>query len=251
MPILAGLVLALCLVYLLRSVLPGPPNILLLVHTGPADAGFAGMAPASPLADLAARGAFFANHELGDDPAMQAAILGSAAPVALPALLSSAGYRSRHVGNWYLEEGDGGGKPGALGFQSYRAVQIRGATGYDAQALDDAILFMEQGADGQPWFLTYWAGAPGDRGGLHSPPLEVVLAEILSARLPENTLLAVIAPTNPGQPGGLGVVFYWPGELEPGPVITEQVRFVDYLPTLAAIAGVPVPAGIHGRNLFE
>ncbi len=43
--------------------------------------------------------------------------------------------------------------------------------------------------------------------------------------------------------GGIRVpaVFYWPGVIEPGTIVTEPAGVVDILPTLAAVAGVDVP----------
>jgi arylsulfatase A-like enzyme len=45
------------------------------------------------------------------------------------------------------------------------------------------------------------------------------------------------------------LIFYWPGKLVPGQVITDQVRLIDLLPTLVRIAGYEGPLEIQGRDL--
>jgi arylsulfatase A-like enzyme len=44
-------------------------------------------------------------------------------------------------------------------------------------------------------------------------------------------------------------LFAWPGRLPHGKVIREPIEFLDFLPTVFDLVGVPVPAGIAGRSL--
>lgn len=43
----------------------------------------------------------------------------------------------------------------------------------------------------------------------------------------------------------------WPGTLPPGQVINEVVTYLDYLPTLLALAGEEVPEALPGRNFLD
>jgi arylsulfatase A-like enzyme len=45
------------------------------------------------------------------------------------------------------------------------------------------------------------------------------------------------------------LVVRWPGRIQPGGVIHEQVRLIDLMPTLLALAGVPLPMPVQGRDL--
>jgi uncharacterized sulfatase len=44
----------------------------------------------------------------------------------------------------------------------------------------------------------------------------------------------------------------WPGVIKPGATVEQTITFLDWFPTLAAIAGIKVPEGetIRGRNLL-
>ncbi len=45
------------------------------------------------------------------------------------------------------------------------------------------------------------------------------------------------------------LVVRWPGRIEPGRVIEDQVRLVDLLPTVLGLADVELPVAVQGRNL--
>jgi arylsulfatase A-like enzyme len=45
------------------------------------------------------------------------------------------------------------------------------------------------------------------------------------------------------------LVFRWPGKLDRGRVVKDQVRITDVMPTIAALAGAPIPAEIQGRDI--
>lgn len=46
------------------------------------------------------------------------------------------------------------------------------------------------------------------------------------------------------------LIIRWPGEIPPGNVNKELVSFVDLAPTVLSLAGVDIPAHIHGRALL-
>lgn len=54
--------------------------------------------------------------------------------------------------------------------------------------------------------------------------------------------------------GGIRVPLFmkWPGVIQPGTVVDEPVAHIDMMPTLAAVAGAPLPAGVEidGQNLL-
>lgn len=54
--------------------------------------------------------------------------------------------------------------------------------------------------------------------------------------------------------GGIRVPFFmkWPAAIQPGTVVNEPVAHIDLMPTLAAVAGAPLPAGVEidGQNLL-
>ena len=54
--------------------------------------------------------------------------------------------------------------------------------------------------------------------------------------------------------GGIRVPLFmkWPAAIQPGTVVDEPVAHVDMMPTLAAVAGAPLPAGVEidGQNLL-
>jgi N-acetylglucosamine-6-sulfatase len=45
------------------------------------------------------------------------------------------------------------------------------------------------------------------------------------------------------------LIVRWPGVTRPGTRVTAMVQNIDHAPTLAEIAGVTAPAGLHGRSL--
>jgi len=45
------------------------------------------------------------------------------------------------------------------------------------------------------------------------------------------------------------LVFRWPGHVDAGRVVQDQVRLIDVMPTVLALVGVPAPARIEGRAL--
>jgi arylsulfatase len=45
------------------------------------------------------------------------------------------------------------------------------------------------------------------------------------------------------------LIFRWPGRLDAGRVITDQVRLIDVMPTLLALAAVTPPVEVMGRDL--
>jgi arylsulfatase A-like enzyme len=45
------------------------------------------------------------------------------------------------------------------------------------------------------------------------------------------------------------LIVRWPGHIEAGRVIEDQVRLIDLMPTLLSLAGLPVPAEVQGRDL--
>lgn len=54
--------------------------------------------------------------------------------------------------------------------------------------------------------------------------------------------------------GGIRVPLFmkWPAAIQPGTVVDEPVAHIDMMPTLAAVAGAPLPAGVEidGQNLL-
>jgi len=54
--------------------------------------------------------------------------------------------------------------------------------------------------------------------------------------------------------GGIRVPLFmkWPAAIQPGTVVNEPVAHIDMMPTLAAVAGAPLPAGVEidGQNLL-
>jgi arylsulfatase A-like enzyme len=45
------------------------------------------------------------------------------------------------------------------------------------------------------------------------------------------------------------LVFRWPGRIDEGTRVQEQVRLIDVMPTVLSLAGVPLPAEVQGRDL--
>lgn len=45
------------------------------------------------------------------------------------------------------------------------------------------------------------------------------------------------------------LVFRWRGQIPSGRVVGDQVRLIDVMPTLASLAGAPLPADVQGRDL--
>lgn len=45
------------------------------------------------------------------------------------------------------------------------------------------------------------------------------------------------------------LIIHWPRHIQPGTVISDQVRIIDIMPTVLASAGLPIPVQTQGRDL--
>jgi arylsulfatase A-like enzyme len=88
-----------------------------------------------------------------------------------------------------------------------------------------------------------------------------LLAQLDADGLADNTIVVFWSDHGPGLPrakrwindSGLHepLIVRWPGRVAPGSARTDVVQLMDLAPTMLRVAGVDVPAHMHGRPLLE
>ena len=88
-----------------------------------------------------------------------------------------------------------------------------------------------------------------------------IIARLKQEGLYDNTAIVITADHGVALPRGkqflydhglrIPLIIRWPARAKPGTVTDELVSNVDILPTMLAIAGLPIPGNIQGRDIFN